>query len=238
MSPFKPNGFQMTSWIQIFANIQMLWCVTFAGLVPTTFVMAVLQSVGQRSWYLLVLTSICVGASSRALVVGREDFGSPSMSPPKLGQCGGSNPTEICASIESEYDAEQIQWSFDYLIGLFNLVLVLPWVDQVLRGLMCLSLNPHPVFQTMKAATTSKYWNLAYFILSSGFLGAYTYGFCTFFSIMKGVYQSNALDYSEWSFGQIVSVTVFLPPLFDLLALIVCKLTQHRQLHLDAWYNG
>lgn len=207
--------------------------------------MTCLHIADQRSWYLLLLTtlcatlSLCVSSRSRFIPLVPESV-SP-IPPLNFPSCGTINPVRYCQSMDDFSLPSLDNLLFVYTVALSGIVLFSLWVDQLchyaewterrLRSDKSQYFSRHTTYanangpinplRKRRKRTTACLFLLFMIVLmveTAYFLIA---GFYT--QSLLDLKVSRAVDTSAWSFGQVVAVTVFIPVIIDFLAIMICK---------------
>ena len=98
---------QPTSLQQLYNNWVVVRVVSISGVLPVTFILLCLQSIGKRSWYLIILSAVTVGVSTGTLSMtgsfspSKNDMAYlaelPTPTPlSTITDCGGHDPTLYC----------------------------------------------------------------------------------------------------------------------------------------------
>lgn len=119
--------YQANNLQQLYNNWQVVHVISISGFVPTTFILLCLQSVGKRSWYLTILSTITVGISTVTLFMTGSFSPSPKdmeylgSQPSTMDQCGSKDPTLYC--LEWYMDGESIGTNSTTML-IFSLVVL------------------------------------------------------------------------------------------------------------------
>jgi len=87
---------------QLYNNWEVVHVISISGFVPTTFILLCLQSVGKRSWYLTILSTITVGISTVTLFMtgsfspSQKDTDYLAKQSSAMDLCGNQDPTLYC----------------------------------------------------------------------------------------------------------------------------------------------
>lgn len=87
---------------QLYNNWEVVHVISISGFLPTTFVLLCLQSVGKRSWYLTILSTMTVGISTVTLFMtgsfspSQKDMEYLANQRNEMDQCGNQDPTLYC----------------------------------------------------------------------------------------------------------------------------------------------
>ena len=98
---------QPTSLQQLYNNWVVVRVVSISGVLPVTFILLCLQSIGKRSWYLIILSAVTVGVSAGTFSMtgsfspSKNDMAYLAELPPPtplstIPDCGGHDPTLYC----------------------------------------------------------------------------------------------------------------------------------------------
>ena len=251
---------------QLFVTRVVLTTIAVSGMLPITFILLCLQSAGDRSWYMLIL-SICTVAVSVATFyrtqgfsVTPDDIASIRSTVGPLDQCGNRDPSAFCWP-ENEFpipgsnpmtpffgSQAVVVGSFLVLIVLFIDRLNMSWTNapRNFKRTYEIVAKPtiHALYRKMKprfAAVTSPTFELIRSrVFDRSEVGSllrprqiiieliyllvwvwYLVGFGAFFSALVELRSSGLLSTNDWSFGQIVSITIWAEPLFEYLRLQV-----------------
>jgi len=97
---------------QLYNNWEIVHVISICGFLPTTFILLCLQSVGKRSWYLTILSTITVGISTVTLFMtgsfspSQEDMDYLAKQSSSMELCGNQDPTLYC--LERYMDGETL----------------------------------------------------------------------------------------------------------------------------------
>ena len=262
---------QPKSLQQLYNNWQAVRGISVGGFLPVTFILLSLQSVGKRSWYLTLLSTITIFVSAASLAITgafslrTEDLIFLRTQTNDIRACGNHDPTTYCLDLPA--DSALGDNSRFTVLGFSLCVLGLIYADLLRARLYSIHQRQKSKFQNnSNIATVGSY--LAHATLAIGHLygmiekmlqtngrfglpsrppwlcslskvsgRSYTYVkkkwrnlaielllltvwvlyilFFTIFMTSLRVFLSSGLVNFDWSFGQIVGITVWAEPLVE-----------------------
>lgn len=113
---------------QLYNNWEVVHVISISGFLPITFILLCLQSVGKRSWYLTILSTITVGISTVTLFVtgsfspSQKDMDYLAKQTNAMDQCGFQDPTLYC--LERYIDAITLGSNSTNNMLIFSLVVL------------------------------------------------------------------------------------------------------------------
>lgn len=212
-------------------NYSSLGIVSLGGILPLIYTLAVLQIAGKRSWYLFTLSVLTIAVS--VAILCRTSYFHPNVEvlldiEHSISGCGIRDPSMFC-SIPGSSDLSVKDMSIEgagttLLISL--LILAVLFLDQVrihrlqaFQGFLTKHLRYISQPESMGHSDTSKaHTRLFYTFLWTlylGLWGLYIYLFYLYFSYLLMIQSASSSTPSEWTFGQIVAITVWAPALFE-----------------------
>lgn len=213
-------------------NVRILAGIAVAGYLPVTFVLLTLHDAGMKSGYVLVLSIFAAAASSvttRSLKVAK-----PTIEPLDGLQCGlHQRPVLHCPG--QAYD----EWvEYDKLVSLlcwitFTILLVDMSIIEVFRltdglggAFYAIVYEVFPKYAEKWSKWRRKFYSInAIARLSPFFNTIFLFFLCGHLKNIAGVEDS-----THWTFGQIVAVTIFAPPLIEYIYFVFCKYYLNRHM--------
>ena len=214
-----------------------LLSVSICGFLPQTFTLMMLNVHGKRSWYLSILTcitwllaSMVFWALHTNLMGNAAVQDSSYRSLYDIDSCGGSGATALCLQTTGASPLAFLQDYYYHSIipGINTVPIIWAWCSFVLCILMvsqCLHRVPVPgqgSFQSLRPALGSNYrkvWDVIATAVSS--TPAYLTASILFFlaiayqAAMFETYIPQFIDSNNWAFGQVIAITLWIPPLLD-----------------------
>jgi hypothetical protein len=227
-----------------------LLSVSICGFLPQILTLMMLNAHGKRSWYLSTLTCITWLLASVVFwglhtnLMGNAAIQDSSYkSLYDIDSCGGSGATALClqttgnsplAFLQDYYHQSIIPgistvpviWAFS------SFVLCVLMIGQFLHGTpvpgheLSASLQPNPGSITKKAftlITSVASSTLAYLTASALMFLSLAYQAAMFSS-----YVPQFIDSDNWAFGQVIAITLWIPPLLDY---VHAEYTHHQEKH-------
>lgn len=232
LASMKARLFGATSLQQLQNNYCVITVLAFGGFVPITFILFELRMLHQKSWYMLFLSSLSVAMSAATYFtastseLSAEDISTQGTT---YDGCGLANPTSFCITNGCERYGSQHGLG---QVGAFILSLL------VILGLFLehCHVERWPGVKSIWRRFSSKLGKTGTEIASGcvGFMivvfhfvffGEYLQDLSVFarFSIGNVRYKNygavNIFNSYDWSFGQIVALVVWLPPICEYIVL-------------------
>ena len=232
----------------LYNNYVLIGSISLGGLLPVSFTLLTLHSVGVRSWYLLTLSS-CIIVLSAATLLTTGNFNPGPADLMKLRNevsgsfpaCGLKDPSNSCLQTLTSMHIRQGSTGGPILVFMLIILVLIfsdycrvqdtamyKWVSQWgLQGLKIVSeMVQHPrdapghLFCYLQLDNTPSYAShCLYFITWDIYLILWAY-----YLRSLGVGASGIIV-RTWTFGQIVAISVWAQPLFEYVKLLVRKLT-------------
>ncbi|MCJ1356997.1 MAG: hypothetical protein MMC33_006993 [Icmadophila ericetorum] len=209
-----------TSLTQLYADQLLIQILAINGLVPVSCTILSLWVYGKRSWYLLLLSIVSFVISTTAyFVAAYHSFYAIETTYTPYSKCGNIDPTGLCgiAFVGVIADIGAGAYTFICVLGLMIVILTLhklsssyPSVSDPLKKRFK---SQSKVYQNLIAV-----WN--------SMIGVYIIRYIIFFGAVMfsiQIYSFETLealgliDTTNWSFGQIVGIAVWAPPIFEYL---------------------
>ena len=227
------NGMGSNALDQLMNDYFMIAVVAIAGIVPVVTTTFVLHLMDQRSAYLIFL-SAASAATSLALLLQLPNGVDPYDVNPTpanvVPQCGQANPERFCSDSDKNLggqdaldDLKQCVIAGWSVLGLLIIDIIVHSIDRFSRWLYRDHAGSRSPQRSRKARIWIKvglvcFWGLFLFILIM-----WLWMISLIFILLARVKDQAALNWRDWSFGQVVSISVYLPVLFDLAALLICE---------------
>lgn len=245
----KSGTLTASTYAQAQLNYILLHVIAINGYLPVTFTLMCLRNFAKKSWYMYLLTTCTVILSVVTLNMALAEIGSPnSISPSDTYQdCGTSSPAIFCNLQDTGYPMEDdISYTLYFCASVLCLLLldklkvtrwaatlrILKWLQDIKLWrktvLFAKYFNHYmkqidiPYWTRGRALTLDKSRGFR-FLTFDWFIPVYLNYFS--YQIMELSFFSSigVIDTRNWSFGQIVAVTVWFPALFEYFYLEFCK---------------
>lgn len=232
MVSMKARLFDATTLQQLRNNYCVVTVLAFGGLVPVTFILSALRVLHQNSWYMLFLSAVTVSMSAATYYtasnfnLSAKDI---STSGTSYKGCGFVNPTALCLTHGCEQYGTNRGLDQEGAIILSLIVILLLFLERC-------RVEQWPGLSKVCEPYTARFGKVGQDILF-GCLGfivivfhfvyfvQYLQDLTTFakFSIGNSTYKYygavEIFNSFEWSFGQIVALVVWMPPICEYIVL-------------------
>ena len=224
----RPGAFDASSYMQLLANYRFLATISCGGILPILILLVEIHILDQRSLYMLTLsivvsavsTWVCVAASTR-----RGPYSSLVPGPYTTPECGGVYVYKYCSGSDNN-------GIYSYGIPIAKPLLVFAWV---MYALLVLDMAAHRlprfskfvVSQDQQKAARCKRWRIqsvprtCLVCLLFGYYAGCVYFIWLYIRELTGITHYATIN-SKWTFGQIVSVTIWFAPIFEYFYLEIC----------------
>ena len=243
MASMKARLFEATSLQQLQNNYCVITVLAFGGFVPITFILFELRTLHQKSWYMLFLSALSVGMSAATYYTARNfELSGKDISTQGTTYtgCGLANPTTFCLTNGCEKYGSHTGLGQEGAFILSLLVILVFFLEHC-------HVERWPGFKTVWQMFSSRFGKTGKEILFGClgiivvifhfvFFGEYLQDLSVFarYSIGNVKYKNYGavalFNSYDWSFGQIVALVVWLPPICEYIVLELGRLRSLCQL--------
>lgn len=222
------SSMESSSIVELRTNYRMMLVIGLSGIGPVAMMMLLLHIMDQRSSYLLVLStaSAVLSTAITSLIISK-DVNAPNIEPSIIvPECGAGNPERFCTrKMSGALDSYSFFIGYQvfgwFLLGLLILDHFLHAFEPCSRRLK----YPRPqgtlIYRSQIKKTIGRWAiQLALVFCIMGFLVYWI----DYSITLESISSDKLLDWHDWSFGQVVSIAVYVPVLVDLVAVFVCEL--------------
>lgn len=231
------GGLESESLQQIYNNLEYLSVLSIGSVLPPVFIAYQLRMAGYQSWYMLIITWFTFALSIPTLVMSTHLQDNSSMlTPPqeiRYPGCGSISPISYCLSHDDDFPLTYADFttSVDNLFPLVCFACCIPvllWLtlDQlkVQRTGPLLRLRERSRTWSRRMRKTLGVLEMTLRILALIFLFYAWYAYITAVQTANFTSSTYAGPVStDWSFGQVVAITVWTAPLVQYLYLEIRK---------------
>ncbi|KAL2009366.1 hypothetical protein VTN00DRAFT_7560 [Thermoascus crustaceus] len=211
--------FEVESLEQLYANLYISQIITVAGILPVALITFRLHRAGMNSRYILILSAITIVTSNVALFMNRSTSVTDTFQrlqrlqqfPQKLEKCGFNPPplvycvNPIVVWFHDIVNSVSVQLMDIPCLVIFALALIYQAIQRYLSNRM------ETEYGQLKRFLTSPWVRALRVFVKLVINGYLIMAKCFYFFFL---FSLRGIDFTSWSFGQIVAVTIWAPVIF------------------------